>query len=56
MAHPLFVGDTLVLSDQSKGSVPAIGGGIFYEVTVRNPTTSAAPKTAVFTWEGGGFV
>ena len=56
MAHPLFVGDALVLSDQTKASVPAIGGGIFYAATVRNPTTPAAPKTAVFTWEGGGFI
>ena len=55
MAHPLTVGDALVLSNQTKAAVPAIGGGIFYAATVRNPTTPAAPKMATFTWEGGGF-
>jgi hypothetical protein len=52
MAHPLFVGNELVLSDQTKASVPAIGGGIFYAASVRN----ASPRPGALTWEGGGFI
>jgi hypothetical protein len=57
MAHPLQVGEELVLSDQTKGTVAAVGGGVLYAVTVRNaqPPAAAGPQTAAsFTWEGGG--
>jgi hypothetical protein len=54
MAHPLFVGHELVMSEQTKGSVAAVGGGIFYAANVRNASTSAAPIAMAFNWEGGG--
>lgn len=50
-AHPLIVGNELVLSEQTKATVPAVGGGIFYAVTV----TNVSPRPGQFTWEGGGF-
>jgi hypothetical protein len=52
MAHPLFVGNELVLSDQTKATVAAIGGRVFYAATVRN----ASPRPAAFNWEGGGVI
>jgi hypothetical protein len=58
MAHPLDVGEDLMLSNQTKGTIPAVGGGVFYAVTVTNnqPPAAAGPLTAArFTWEGGGF-
>jgi hypothetical protein len=57
MAHPLDVGEELVLSNQTKGTIAAVGGGVFYAVTVFNaqPPSAAGPLTAArFTWEGGG--
>jgi hypothetical protein len=59
MAHPLEVGEELVLSNQTKGTVAAVGGGVFYAVTVFNaqPPAAAGPLTAArFTWEGGGVI
>ena len=52
MAHPVFVGETLVLSNQTKASVAAVGGGIFYAATVNNPGLARA----IFVWEGGGVI
>jgi hypothetical protein len=59
LAHPLDVGEELVLSNQTKGTVAAVGGGVFYAVTVFNaqPPAAAGPLTAArFTWEGGGVI
>jgi hypothetical protein len=52
MAHTQIVGNELVLSEQTKATVPALGGGIFYSATV----TNNSPRPAQFVWEGGGLV
>jgi hypothetical protein len=51
MAHPQIVGNELVLSEQTKATVAAVGGRIFYSATV----TNVSPRPAAFVWEGGGL-